>query len=633
VSLDASGPFQRSFLLERHVASGDLTPLVRRRGAEGTRWVPRISVRQRQLRNAVHAERFSAAPPVDRRPFGRRRAGGAAPPPILFRGDTLPLARDDDESTAVPTEDSGAEDDTCSWFDSASSSVAKDQLELDVALLGDVAGEDVQDTAVATRLTVLDECVEVRGEYRLMRHTLHDRPCYRKEDGAMFLFFSCVHQQWRFGSALGCPSDDLEAPIILEGAKLPAVGMVPAAGNSSPTRNGRCAASGSGDLEPFQPGGLQGFSRAPCTYSLEASRHTNSSDNSATIVQDEALTAAHDSADATHVTVVSDNNNIHGDYYLMHRLFNCRPCYRKEGGAVCLFFSEEHRRWRFACSLGGASPELGDDQWFTDGADLPMDVTAEAAPRSKGMRIGVTGLSVMQSDDIPSKPSQLTVIDDSDAVRGEYRLVPGLFNGRQYYRKEDGSTFLFFDDDQQNWCFGETPGGGADYGSARGSRGIAVLLPLEAGAAVVAATSHGKAVGYAMEANVGAVRLTVIDDNEQIAGEYHLLPELFRGRPCYRKGNVGPFLCFDGEGHGRFSVELGADSCDEILPKSEVKPLLMLSHPADEGARDDAVDAQLLPLSIACEHNAAFIRGSGRGDPAVASSSSPRTSCAGCMVQ
>lgn len=311
---------------------------------------------------------------------------------------------------------------------------------------------------------------------------------------------------------------------------------------------------------------------------------------------------------------------------------------------ICLFFSKEHHRWRFACTLGGASPGLGEDQWFTDGADLPMVVTADAA-RAKEAQVGLTGSSTMQSVGIASKASQLTVIDDSDAVRGEYCLVSGLFNGQQCYRREDGSSFLFFDDSQHIWRFGETLGGEADDG-AEGSRGIAALPPevtrqpsLRAslaerpllGATVVAAACS--TVGASdLEAQVGAMRLTVIDDNEQIAGEYHLLPELFHGHPCYRKGDNGLFLSFDGDGQWSFSIALGQDSHEDIVHNLDVKRLPMLGASA-ASADDDAVDSQSSPMSSGCEHHPAALRRSGRGAPAVGSHSSPRTSCAGCMVQ
>merc|ERR1719329_1989849 len=94
-----------------------------------------------------------------------------------------------------------------------------------------------------------------------------------------------------------------------------------------------------------------------------------------------------------------------------------------------------------------------------------------------------------------------------------------------------------------------------------------------------------------MESKVGATSLTVIDDNEQIAGEYHLLPELFHGQPCYRKGDTGLFLLVDSEGQWKFSSVLGHYPCDNVASSLAAKPLLILSLPADKHVNDDASDS------------------------------------------
>lgn len=46
--------------------------------------------------------------------------------------------------------------------------------------------------------------------------TFHERPCYQKESGTMYLFF-CIHSNcWRFGPVLGQACDAFDTPTILE---------------------------------------------------------------------------------------------------------------------------------------------------------------------------------------------------------------------------------------------------------------------------------------------------------------------------------------------------------------------------------------------------------------------------------
>ena len=47
----------------------------------------------------------------------------------------------------------------------------------------------------------------------------------------------------------------------------------------------------------------------------------------------------------------------------------------------------------------------------------------------------------------------LTVLDDNEAVRGEYVLLRERFAGRPCYQKEDGSMFLFYDQPVRRWLF------------------------------------------------------------------------------------------------------------------------------------------------------------------------------------
>lgn len=114
-----------------------------------------------------------------------------------------------------------------------------------------------------------------------------------------------------------------------------------------------------------------------------------------------------------------------------------------------LFFSEEHRRWRFASTLGGVLQSLGDDQWCTESTELFAMSTAGASHvlhRRKDVECG-TAAAAQQN------PSSVTLMDDNDAIRGEYVLLPDPIDGHACYRKSDSSAFLYFDVRRQCWRF------------------------------------------------------------------------------------------------------------------------------------------------------------------------------------
>lgn len=386
------------------------------------------------------------------------------------------------DSTKMPDDDLGSLLESPS---SISSNVENEHMDLDVSMEDILSGET--GTKFAERLTVLDECEEVRGDYLRMPRTFCGRPCYQKDDGTMFLFYSFWQHHWCFGPGLGRASETIGDTCIPEGVELPAVEF-------AGCRNETAAHGAQEDACPTLPV----FGDHGCGYHGHLSAEAISYQDDVVSVPSRICTIGGQYSTthgctiprsttvqlglggpifATQVTVVIDDDTKRGEYQLLPEMFNGRPLYRREDGAVLLFFDDRRSGWQFVemsqddrkciaealCQRPAGNSDAFDIS--SEGLLLKMPpqlagrhIYHQASPRSdrKAMVEQPVGVRAACREAATGGAHWLTVIDESAAINGEYCLVDGDGDGVSHYRKEDGSMFMFYDASRSCWRFCET---------------------------------------------------------------------------------------------------------------------------------------------------------------------------------
>lgn len=393
-------------------------------------------------------------------------------------------------STRMPDDDLGSFLESLS---SISSNVERDHMDIDVALEEILSGET--GAKFAERLTVLDDCEDVRGEYIRLPRAFRGRPCYEKDDGTMFLFYSSWQQRWCFGPDLGYASDSIGDTCIPEGVELPAVefagcriaatadGVHPDNAPGLPLLHDE---DGGGERRA-DPSGFEAVSDHSQVYAVGAQYGSTT----------HGFTAPDNTTGqmglggpifATQVTVVIDDDAKRGEYQLLPDVFNGRPLYRREDGAVLLFFDDRRSGWQFVEMSQEARAQpistmlsqrpVGMFEGFdVSNEGLLLKMPPQSAGRGTPLVVNVHQQAPPYTDDLHgvSEPAVtlasarrraqwLTVIDESAAINGEYCLVRAGAGGVSHYRKEDGSMFMFFDVARGFWRFCESL---ADVSSSR----------------------------------------------------------------------------------------------------------------------------------------------------------------------
>jgi len=220
----------------------------------------------------------------------------------------------------------------------------------------------------------------------------------------------------------------------------------------------------------------------------------------------------HEVGAVARMTVLDECVAFRGDYWLQSHGFDGHPCYQKEDGSMFLFFNSLQGGWRFGAELGHPAsdelgalnivggvqqvvpaftmaaaavvPELGAkcalptpppvpceellDAPSTSEPRMASDSTKASAQNCPEPLLAVCGSTGAGSSELELQAGalHLSVIDDNDEIRGEYRLLCGSHNGWPCYQKEDGSMFLFVDDEHRRWRFRRTLGSGGRDGAA-----------------------------------------------------------------------------------------------------------------------------------------------------------------------